>query len=63
LSRDPGARHEMMLLANSEMRLHLASAGEKFCFWPHSGPGSEYLGPDHRFHQQYHEMGLQDLTF
>jgi hypothetical protein len=53
----------MMLLANCEMRLHLASAGEKFCFWPHSGPGSEYLGPDRRFHQQYHEMGLQDLTF
>ena len=28
MSRDPGARHEMMLLANSEMKLHLASAGE-----------------------------------
>jgi hypothetical protein len=48
-----GSVHYWMLLANSEMRLQMASAGEKARFWPHSRPGSEYLGPDRRFRQQH----------
>jgi hypothetical protein len=46
----------MMLLANSEMRLQVASAGEKSGFWTHSRPGSEYLGLGHRFRQQHRSM-------
>ena len=33
----------------------MASAGEKARFWPHSRPGSEYLGPDRRFRQQHQQ--------
>ncbi len=42
-----------MLLANSEMRLQVASTGEKSRFWPHSRRSSEYLGPGRRFRQQH----------
>jgi hypothetical protein len=34
----------------------MASADEKARFWPHSRPGSEYLGPDRRIRQQHHQM-------
>jgi hypothetical protein len=37
--------YHYMLLANSEMRLQVASTGEKSRFWPHPRRSSEYLGP------------------